>query len=349
MKRIVFSILMANIFVSLWAIKAKATPHQDPKGDTVIVKLKNKNKVIIITEKSKDLSSFKTIDINQIIADIDSTFRSDSSNSEGKEMVINLNRKDSTLKIRKRTRLAGSKNIYRAVIEITDENSDTTYRDVKKYNGYRFNGHSGRSNDNELFEIDLGWNNYLENGSLPSDNNKAYGLRPFNSNVINLRYMTKFIGRNKDQRFSATAGIEASLINYKFDNSYIIRKGSESVSFDPFPSDQKMIKSKLAVTWLNLPVMLHYRAKKSSFHLAAGGYAGYRLGSHNKIKYEKDGADHKDKQYGNFYLNSLQYGARVQVGFYDVDFFATYNFNELFASNRGPALTPITFGFTIML
>jgi hypothetical protein len=338
MKRLVSSILMANIFVSLWAVKAKADVLPHNEGDTVVVKLKNKNKVMIITEKEKDLKSLKRIDINQIISDIDSSFNS---SSNGGEVIINIGSRDSLLVIKK-VNGSGVRKSYRALVEIQDDDDTTSKKSGNhhKRKWYHYN------NDNDAFEIDLGWNNYLEDGALPGDNNKPYGLRPFNSNIVAFRAM-KTLLKKKDGPFSLTGGLELAVNNYKYENEVIIRKSSESVTFEPFPSNQKMIKSKLAITWLNVPLMVHYRPRKSNFHLAVGGYAGYRLGSHSKIKYEENGSERKDKVHANFYLNSLQYGARLQVGFHDVDLFVTYNFNQLFSKDRGPALTPISFGFTL--
>jgi hypothetical protein len=229
-------------------------------------------------------------------------------------------------------------------VEITDK-QDTIQRHVRRYRGPHIN--LGGDEDDDLFEIDLGWNNYLEDGQLPGDKNLAYGLTPFNSNVVTLRYAKKIFGKDPKALFSLRTGFEFSWNNYKYDNNVIIRKGSEGAVFDPFPADQKKIKSKLTASWLNVPLMLHYRSPKSTFHAAVGGFAGYRLRSHSKIKYSKDGVEKKDKEYTNFYLNSFQYGLRVQVGFYNVDLFATYNLNTLFTKGKGPELTPIAFGFTL--
>lgn len=341
MKRLVSSILMANIFVSLWAVKAKAEVLPHNEGDTVVVKLKNKNKVMIITDKEKDLKSLQMVDVNQIISDIDSAFRAEINGDTGGDLVISLGKRDSLLVIK---RISGDKSRknYRAVVEIREDN-DTSKGQTKYYHKRKWYHYN---NDNDAFEIDLGWNNYMEDGALPGDNNKVYGLRPFNSNVVAFRAMKTLLKGNKSP-FSLTGGLELAVNNYKFENEVIIRKSGENVTFEPFPADQKMIKSKLAITWLNVPLMVHYRPRKSNFHLAIGGYAGYRLGSHSKIKYEEKGSERKDKVHANFYLNSLQYGARLQIGFHDVDMFVTYNFNELFSKNKGPALTPISFGFTL--
>jgi hypothetical protein len=346
MKYIVFNILFANL-LAIGTIKTKAETPPNAIGDTVVVKLKNKNKILVITNESRNLKSFRTVNLNQIIADIDSTFRRDSLLTSGGEMEINLFQKDSTLRIKILSERDNIRNSYKAIIALRDGNTDTIYRDIKMYTSNNNSYKRRRNKIDDLFEIDLGWNNFLENGQLPSDDNKSYGLSPVFSNVFTIRGLKRLYFSKTDKRFSTSLGLEVSWNNYKFDNDVVITKNAESVSFEPFPSGQKKIKSKLTVSWLNVPLMFHYSAKHSSFHLAAGGFAGYRLGSHSKTKYSVDGSEKKDHVYTNFFLNSFQYGGRVQVGFYDVDFFVQYNLNQLFTKNKGPALTPFSFGFTL--
>lgn len=335
MKIILFNILFANL-LALGTVKTHALPGDNPKGDTVVIKMKNKNKVIVITEKGKDLGSFKTIDLNKIVADLDSTFRLDSLSSFSNRIII----RDSTMKIRRYDFSRGPRKSYNITVDTW------TTSDTNKINFKRSIRRSVRNRAADWFELDLGWNNYFEDGKIPADENKAYGLTPIWSNYVALRYQRKFYWQKESNRWSNTLGLEVAWNNFKYDNDVIITKGSDGVSFDPFPADQKKIKSKLTATWLNVPVMIHYKAKKSSFHLAIGGLVGYRLESHSKTKYDVGGTTKKDHVNTNFYLNSLQYAGRVQVGFYGVDLFLQYNFNQLFAKGKGPELTPFAFGFT---
>lgn len=335
MKFILFNILFANL-LTLGTVQTMASDGPKQNGDTVVVRLKNKNKVIVITNKGKDLGSFKSIDINKILADIDSTFKMDSLSQISNFITL----KDSTLKIKRYEFSSSPRKSYNITID-SWSSSDTSEKRFKKF----YSGKNRRNNN--WFEIDLGWNNYFENGKIPADENKAYGLSPLWSNIVALRFQKQLYWKKESNRWSNTFGIEVAWNNFKYDNDVIITKGSDGVSFDPFPAGQKKIKSKLTVTWLNVPIMLHYKAKKSSFHMAIGGFAGYRLESHSKTKFEENGSEKKDHVYTNFLLNSLQYGARVQVGFYGVNLFAQYNFNELFSKGKGPALTPFAFGFTI--
>ena len=327
---------------------------QPSAGDTIIVKLKNKNKIIILTDKDNDFESLKKLRFDKImrrvdssLSSLDSLFERDIEIRDGHKKEVRIGNQVRILESEKE--MDDDDDAENKMVKIIVKDGDTVRTEIyrnKRKEKPEFHFFNFSDEEEGIFELDLGFNNYLEKGKLPSDNGASYGLQPFNSNIVNLRLM-KRMGRNPGKtRFSGSAGLEFSWNNYKFDQNVIIGKDSASVRFDPFPAGQKKIKSKLTVAWINVPLMLHYHALKSSFHMAIGGFVGYRLGSHNKTKFTEDGVIKKEKEYTNFYLNSLQYGMRFQIGFYDVDFFASYNLNSLFSKGRGPQLTPLSFGVT---
>lgn len=323
---------------------------QQSAGDTIIVKLKNKNKIIILTDKEKDFESLKKLQFDKImrkvdssLASLDSLFERDIEIREGRKKEVRIG---NLVRILESDADDDGEN---KMVKIVVKDGDTVRTEIfrnKRKKEPEFHFFNFFDEDDGLFELDLGFNNYLEKGNLPSDNGASYGLLPFNSNIVNLRILKKLGGNRGKTRFSGSAGLEFSWNNYKFDQDVIIGKDSAGIRFEPFPAGQKKIKSKLAAFWINVPLMLHYHAMKSSFHMAFGGFAGYRLGSHSKVKFSEEGVEKKEKEYTNFYLNSLQYGLRFQIGFYDVDFFASYNLNSLFSKGRGPQLTPLSFGVT---
>lgn len=335
-----------------------------PGGDTVVVKMKNKNKVIFITEKNKDLKSLKDLNMENIMIQVDSSLSKmnldsminlkveadfDFSGGDGIR-VLKGNSGEKKIVVSKRFQVEDDgegKDDDKTFMVV--QNGDTIIkRVIRKQVGKGPKVDFFKQDfDTEIFELDFGFNNYLQNGKFPGDDNQKYGLSPFNSNIVSLRFMERVLGKAGKTRISASIGLELSWNNYKFSENVVIGKDSASVTFDSFAASQKKIKSKLTVSWLNVPFMVHYNAKKSSFHMALGGFAGYRLGSHSKTKFTDDGVMKKEKEFTNFYLNSLQYGLRFQLGFYDVDFFAAYNLNSLFSSGRGPALTPVSFGITL--
>ena len=98
-----------------------------------------------------------------------------------------------------------------------------------------------------------------------------------------------------------------------------------------------------------MPMLKFKRANgKDGFHIGAGGFAGYRLGSHSKVKYEQDGSSTKDKDRGSFNLSDFQYGATGVIGYNNFSMFVKYNMNDLFKENRGPQVNTISFGFRLL-
>ena len=45
-----------------------------------------------------------------------------------------------------------------------------------------------------------------------------------------------------------------------------------------------------------------------------------------------------------FYLDSIRYGLRMQIGVRSTDLFINYDMNELFDEGKGPTLNAVSFG-----
>jgi hypothetical protein len=85
-----------------------------------------------------------------------------------------------------------------------------------------------------------------------------------------------------------------------------------------------------------------------AFRIGAGGFGGYRLASHTKIKYQDEEHTRKDKDRGGFNLEDFQYGVQGIIGVRSIDLFVKYNMNELFKNNRGPQAQSISFGISFL-
>src|SRR5690606_34238460 len=109
-----------------------------------------------------------------------------------------------------------------------------------------------------------------------------------------------------------------SWYNFKFQNdNTLLAEGPEEVEFtSDLVNDFDYEKSKLTVSYINLSLVPVYQFGKNKyerggkfwdgrkryndlgFRIGAGGYVGYRLGSHTKVKYEDDnGHTQKDKNH----------------------------------------------------
>lgn len=219
--------------------------------------------------------------------------------------------------------------------------------------------------------FDLGLNNFLQDGKSPEDTNEAYSARPMGSWTYAINSINKtHIGGPLYLQW----GAGVNWYNFKFNDETIrVLKDAGSVEGVSFVSDPRtdieFIKSKLSSTYINVSMLPVFqfkgrdrswdndwdddwdwcfdRNKRSGFRIGVGGYAGYKIGSQSKFVYEDKGDKRKEKNNDSYYLNNWRYGARLQLGFRDVDIFVNYDISELFVADKGPQLNAFSFGITI--
>ncbi|OEJ99470.1 outer membrane beta-barrel protein [Roseivirga misakiensis] len=208
-------------------------------------------------------------------------------------------------------------------------------RDIDKYYPRR-----GTQN---FINIYVGLNNYLQDGELPNSNS-ILSLQPLNSWYLGLNFdnVTHVFGP-----LYLDWGAGVSVQNFSFENTRTrVIKGPDSISFTEEATVSGK-KSKLTMSHINLhfvPTISFGRYR--SFRVGFGGYAGYRIGSHVKYKYDDvNGNNQKDKEKDNWFINPFRYGARATVGWDFFDLFVNYDLTELFEDDiNAPRLNPVTFG-----
>jgi hypothetical protein len=207
--------------------------------------------------------------------------------------------------------------------------ADTIY--ISKQDKHEHKRHRTFGND---WYFDIGMNNYVENGSFPSENGKSYrvknGLDYFAVGSLAQRQL----GGRGNPAF-LKAGLELSFNAFMFENDSVVARGATQVTFNPNINPANVSKSKLGVSYLSVPVMfvLDYdKVNRGKLKIGIGGYAGLRLKSWSKVKYS-DG--NKDKTVDSFYMKDIRYGLMGQVGIGWVTIFAKYDLNPLFTTGRG--------------
>lgn len=203
-------------------------------------------------------------------------------------------------------------------------------------------------------EVRFGFNNYLENGSFPaSGSNHSLGTLSSRSFSVAFNSQTRIFKENSP--LFVKYGIDFNFNNYRLENNVRIVEGVENIEFIKDEVNDYS-KSKLATIYLDVPVMFlldfkNNETKKRDFLIGIGAYAGYRLRSITKHKYEDiNGDDQKDKDKGSFYLNNFRYGLHAMIGFRGVNFFARYQVNELFEKQeKTPELNVIDFGIILAI
>jgi hypothetical protein len=362
MKKVFYPILaLALLCLSARAGKAENMAPED----TVTIQIGKSKKIIIWVDDKKDLVGLQMYDLNKMIRDINRTV---DSLDHANQILIVTDENGDQYKIEADTSEIGS--------DWYKHDSDTIQHESIKL-GVHFNRKDQsekRSGDKKFknhhfgtrhhFEFDLGMNNYLDGSNqFPTGTN---AVRPWGS---------WFVGVNSNWRTHVAGplalqwGAGMNWYNFKFeDHRTRLEKTAEEVQFvRDISGEIDARKSKLTATYLNVNLvpMLDFRYKTryvrdengqrrvernykgDAFRIGLGGYAGYRISSYTKYKFDESRKTRREKDHDNFYMNNLRYGMRLQLGFKGVDIFANYDLNSLFSENRGPELYAISFGITL--
>lgn len=156
----------------------------------------------------------------------------------------------------------------------------------------------------------------------------AWKTRVFkNTNWIRVKYGVSFQFNSlkpTDNRFYVDTGDQTELQNY------------------PLNLD----KSKFRMDNLVMPVHFEFGPSKKEEHdgyfryntenqikVGLGGYAGINLGARQKLKFEEDGEDKKQKLKADYNTNKFIYGLSGYIGWQGVALYAKYDLNTIFKDN----------------
>jgi len=346
----------------------------DAVKDTVIIEVNKNTKIVIYTKSKDDLAALNNYDINQMIKDLnaqlsDSVTYLEINEPEGKAYVNGEEVEMTEDKEKINIQLGGVEvEIEPDEIEKEDWDADDwdeweSKWEKKEWNGDATYAKKSKRTTND-FNVDIGLNNWLDNGQFPDANNSPYSVKGFGSWYVALNSVNKTWIAGP---LVLDWGLGISWYNWKLeDASNNIIKGDNAVEF--IPSSVAGRKSKLTASYLNIHVvpMLDFsngrqkvtnikgkgikinKYSKKGFRMGAGMYAGYRLGSHTKFIDENGD---KDKESGNFFLENFRYGVRAQLGWKGIELWGAYDLNNVFFEGRGPAgsegLNAISFGVTL--
>lgn len=327
----------------LTAIIAFHYSKAQKKADTVVIKVGDASKVIFAIHDKKDLETLKHYNFQSLMDDM--IQKLDKRDSSQLEKPASAYLKDT---------VPASETAPTVTENRVEEKSESEDKEsYSSYQTYKRKWH--RRKTFSTFSMDLGTNNYLENGKFPDQNNSLYSVRPWGSWYVALNSIQRTRLANK---FFLEWGGGFSWYNFKFQNDRVqMTKNDSEVNFALDTRDVSYDKSKLTVAYVQaslVPVIdfggggrkpgFFNGRSSSGFRFGAGPYVGYRIDSYTKQKFEQNGDTKKEHRHDSYYINNLRYGLRVQLGFKGADFFFNYDMNELFAENKGPKLNAFSFG-----
>lgn len=199
--------------------------------------------------------------------------------------------------------------------------------------------------------IDFGFNTFLNADYSNYDSEfMENDLFLSNSTYINLIQQSIGLQRNLNT-IGLVTGIGLHLQSYRLDKNTTIRRLDNGKIVPQILYFDQNQKSKLSIVSLTFPLLAEFQIPvhhfKNRIYFSAGLYGGIRLSSHTKIKYRSEGKKEKLKVPGHYSLHDFKYGLMLRTGYRWINIFATYELIPLFKENKGPVLTPFTFGVTL--
>lgn len=311
-----------------------------PSKDSVIVEFGRSGKIIVLVDNKEDFEKLKSMDVNQIIQELDLEL----DEQTGELTIVEIRGKD------------GNKEIIRVLedgpeTEVSVGRVKVIVNESGKTPSVKVETVPKEEEDPDFrtyFNLDLGINNYFEDGGIPGSA-EPYGVKGWGSWNVGVNWMAS--QKLKKGRYW-DFGLGVQWYNFKFSN-----KGNQAISGDygiEFinRTDVYGFKSKISASYLTALTLLRWDFGKmrdndrEGLRVAVGPYAGYRLGGRSKFVYrEINGSGRKkEKEPIGTHLNNFRYGLRGEVGFKSITFFTTYDFNTLIQKDRGPSLHPVVFG-----
>jgi hypothetical protein len=189
-----------------------------------------------------------------------------------------------------------------------NQGQNYVYYNTKRYDGavlaFGFNNAASEGQDINDLPFKLGRSGFVEFGYQET----ARLIR--NSNLININYGATLVW-NK--------------LNIK-DNQYFVNYRGQ-VGLEPFP--YPVNKVKFRTTQLVFPVHLQLGGGRGPV-LGVGGFGGFTLTHMQKIKYERQGDDLKDKLKNQYNVNEFVYGVSGYVSMGDAALYAKLYLSPLF-------------------
>ncbi len=309
-------------------------------GDSVIIRVGKESKVIFSIKDKRDLETLKHYNFQALMDDMVQKLEKRDTTTLAKPSIVY--RKDTA-------QTAAMANPAPAVESKSNDDNEEDDRSYRKRWGRRTH-HS--------FNIDVGMNNYLQNGKFPDGTNQLYTVKPWGSWYVSLNSVLRTQVTGK---FFVEWGGGVTWYNFKFSNyKVVMSKDANGVIFSEDSRDFEYTKSKLTVAYINASIVPVFdfggssrknsffdHNHSTSFRIGLGPYVGYRLDSYSKQVHLNGGDKVKTHTHDNFYLNNLRYGLRLQLGLRGTDIFFNYDMNDLFIENKGPKLNAFSFGITL--
>ncbi len=188
--------------------------------------------------------------------------------------------------------------------------------------------------------VAFGFNNLISEGVSLNDTDIKIG----GSRFFELGWAWKTRVFKESNRLRVKYGFSFSWDGLKpTDNRYYIDNGEETVLQEHI---QNLDKAKLRIDKLIIPLHFEFGPSKkieredyfryttrNQLKIGIGGFAGFKIGSRQKLKFKEDGNNMKEKIKASYNTNNFVYGLSGYVGWDCTALYVKYELNPIFKDN----------------
>lgn len=199
--------------------------------------------------------------------------------------------------------------------------------------------------------IDFGFNALL-NPDYTGYETEFMDNNVFRSNSLYINLIQQSIGLQHNRNtIGLVTGLGVHFQSYRLDQNTTIDRIENDIIVPKTLYFDDNQKSKLSVFSITMPILAEFQIPinnyKNRFYISTGPYFSYRISSHTKMKYRTVQKE-KLKVPDQFSMYNFKYGMMVRTGYRWLNVFAVVELTPLFKTDKGPELTPFTFGITLL-
>ena len=186
------------------------------------------------------------------------------------------------------------------------------------------------------FVFAIGLNNALVEDKSLGD---TYSVLGSGFVELGLSWNTRVLENSNAVRFKYGFSLQWNKFTPK-DDKFFVQDGNDT-TLETFPSN--LIESEFRITNLVVPIFFEFGPSKkvekdnyyrysteNKFKFGIGAYAGFRIGTQQKLRFKEDGDRVKQKIRRNYNAADVIYGLSAYVGFDNVSLYAKYDLNTVF-------------------
>lgn len=205
----------------------------------------------------------------------------------------------------------------------------------------------------DYFDIGIGFNQQLEDRRYLVED-IAGQLDFWESISFNIGYGAKTRIGNPYSKVYVKYGVDFSWHNFHLKGNEMLTNDGSAATFEIAPDILGFKENKYYIAYFNIPVMLQLDFSEAgehndSFTFGLGGYAGIRLLAKTEAEYNNAQYERVEvKVYDDFFTQQFRYGVMTQIGFDSFQVTTSFDLNEFFRVNKGPAynMVNLSIGWT---